>query len=62
MTIVALDVIRKEFFHGFDYSCYKDPQQALALLGPAMEHITKLNPEADERGRNKGVKEYLDQV
>ncbi|WP_419615739.1 type I restriction endonuclease subunit R, partial [Thiolapillus sp.] len=58
----TLDVIRKEFFHGFDYSGHKDPQQALALLGPAMEHITKLNPEADERGRNKGVKEYLDQV
>ncbi|WP_419597484.1 type I restriction enzyme endonuclease domain-containing protein, partial [Thiolapillus sp.] len=58
----TLDVIRKEFFHGFDYSGHKDPQQALALLGPAMEHITKLNPEADERGRNKGVKECLDQV
>ena len=58
----TLDVIRKEFFHGFNYSDFKDPQQALVLLGPAMEYITQINPEADEKGRNKGIKAYLDQV
>ncbi|MCG7882593.1 MAG: type I restriction endonuclease subunit R [Candidatus Thiodiazotropha endolucinida] len=58
----TLDVIRKEFFHGFDYSQFSNPQQALALLGPAMEHITKLRPDPDEKGRNQGIHEYLDQV
>ncbi|MFC1379669.1 MAG: DUF3387 domain-containing protein, partial [gamma proteobacterium symbiont of Clathrolucina costata] len=58
----TLDVIRKEFFRGFAYSQFGDPQQALALLGPAMEYITKLRPDPDEKGRNQGIHEYLDQV
>lgn len=58
----TLDVIRKEFFAKFDYSGYSNPQVALALLPPAMEHIVTLNPETDDKGRNQGVKDYLDQV
>jgi len=58
----TLDVIRREFFAKFDYSGFEDPLKALALLGGAMEHLLKLNPEADEKGRNKGVRAYLDQV
>ncbi|HET6632755.1 MAG TPA: type I restriction endonuclease subunit R [Rhodanobacteraceae bacterium] len=58
----TLDVVRKEFFHGFDYAGFNDPKQALALLGPAMEHILKLNPALDDKGRNIGVRSYLDQV
>ena len=58
----TLDVIRKEFFQGFDYSGFQDPQRALGLLGPAMEHILQLDPEPDEKGRNRGVRAYLDQV
>ena len=58
----TLDVIRREFFHGFGYTGFEDPKHALALLGPAMEHILQVNPEVDERGRNLGVRAYLDQV
>ena len=58
----SLDVIRKEFFHGFDYSGTNDPKKALARLGPAMEHILQVDPEPDEKGRNRGVRAYLDQV
>ena len=58
----TLDVLRKEFFQGFDYSGFQNSQRALALLGPAMEHILQLDPEPDEKGRNRGVRAYLDQV
>jgi type I restriction enzyme R subunit len=58
----TLDVIRKEFFHGFDYAGFGHPKQALALLGPAMEHILQVNPAVDDKGRNLGVRAYLDQV
>lgn len=58
----TLDVIRREFFHGFDYMGFQDPKKALALLGPAMEHILKVDPEPDDKGRNRGVRSYLDQV
>ncbi|QRP64186.1 type I restriction endonuclease subunit R [Rhodanobacter sp. FDAARGOS 1247] len=58
----TLDVIRKEFFHGFDYAGIEQPKKALALLGPAMEHILQVNPEVDGKGRNLGVRSYLDQV
>lgn len=58
----TLDVIRREFFHGFDYSGFHDPRRALALLGPAMEHVIQADPEPDENGRNRGVRAYLDQV
>ncbi|MCV0267880.1 type I restriction endonuclease subunit R, partial [Pseudomonas aeruginosa] len=47
----TLDVIRREFFAKFDYGGFEDPMKALALLGGAMEHLLKLNPEADEKGR-----------
>jgi type I restriction enzyme R subunit len=58
----TLDVIRKEFFHDFDYAGFEQPKKALALLGPAMEHILQINPEVDDKGRNLGVRSYLDQV
>ncbi|MDQ3494575.1 MAG: type I restriction endonuclease subunit R [Pseudomonadota bacterium] len=58
----SLDVIRKECFHGFDYVGTSDPKQALARLGPAMEHILQVDPEPDDKGRNRGVRAYLDQV
>lgn len=58
----TLDVIRREFFHGFDYAGVSDPKRALALLGPAMEHVLQVDPETDEKGRNRGVRRYLDQV
>jgi type I restriction enzyme R subunit len=58
----TLDVIRKEFFHGFDYAGFGNPKKALALLGPAMEHILKVDPAVDDKGRNRGVRSYLDQV
>lgn len=58
----TLDVTRKEFFGKFDYSGYDNPQCVLALLKPAMDHISSLNPNADEKGRNQGIKDFLDQV
>ena len=58
----TLDVIRNEFFNGFDYSGFENPARALALLGPAMEHILQIDPEPDEKGRNRGMRAYLDQV
>jgi len=58
----TMDVIRKEYFHEFDYSGFNDPKTALTLLGPAMEHITQLKPDSDEKGRNAGIHEYLDEV
>jgi type I restriction enzyme R subunit len=62
LLLDTLDVIRNEFFNGFDYGGYEDPMKALALLGGAMEHITQLHPEPDDKGKNKGIVEYLDQV
>ncbi|MDE2367505.1 MAG: type I restriction endonuclease subunit R [Burkholderiales bacterium] len=58
----TLDVIRKEFFHGFEYDGFHAPKRALALLGPAMEHVLEVDPEPDEKGRNRGVRAFLDQV
>lgn len=58
----TLDVIRKEFFHSFGYEGFSDPKKALALLGPAMEHILRVNPQLDDKGRNIGMRSYLDQV
>ena len=58
----TLDVIRREFFHGFDHSGFEDPKRALALLGPAMEHIITLDPTPDDKGRNRGMRAFLDQV
>lgn len=58
----TLDVLRKEFMTGFDYSGFEDPKKALALLGPAMEHLLQVDPEPDDKGHNRGVKEFLDQV
>lgn len=58
----TLDVIRKEFFAKFDYIGFEEPKKALALLGGAMEHLLQINPEPDEKGRNKGIRSYLDQV
>jgi type I restriction enzyme R subunit len=58
----TLDVIRREFFHGFDYAMFQDPKHALALLGPAMEHVLQIDPEPDEKGRNRGVRRFLDVV
>ena len=58
----TIDVIRREFFHGFDYAGHANPKVALALLGPAMEHLLQVDPEPDEKGRNRGLRSYLDQV
>jgi type I restriction enzyme R subunit len=58
----TLDVLRREFFHGFEYTGFADPKRALALLGPAMEHVLQIDPAPDEKGRNKGVRAFLDQV
>lgn len=58
----TVDVIRKEFFHGFDYTGFQNPKVALSLLGPAMEHLLLVDPETDEKGRNRGVRSFLDQV
>jgi type I restriction enzyme R subunit len=58
----TLDVIRKEFFHAFEYDGFQAPKRALALLGPAMEHVLEIDPEPDEKGRNRGVRAFLDQV
>ena len=58
----TLDVIRKEFYHGFDYHGYKTPSKALRLLQPAMEHILQVNIQPDKQGRNSGVTQYIDLV
>lgn len=58
----TMDVIRKEFFHGFDYSGHEDPKKALSLLAPAMEHLLQVDPKEDEKGRNRGIRAFLDQV
>ncbi|MBS0456693.1 MAG: type I restriction endonuclease subunit R [Proteobacteria bacterium] len=58
----TLDVLRREFFHGFDYAGFADPKRALSLLGPAMEHVLQVDPEPDDKGRNRGVRKFLDQV
>ncbi len=58
----TLDVIRKEFFHSFNYSGFEIAKKALSLLGPAMEHILQLDPKPDGKIKNKGLKAYLDQV
>ena len=58
----TLDVIRKECFHGFAYDGFENPQKALALLGAAMEHVLQINPKVDDKGRNLGVRSYLDEV
>jgi type I restriction enzyme R subunit len=58
----ALDVIQKEYFHGFDYSGFEEPKRALSLLQPAMEHILSLSKDVDAKGRNIGVTGYLDHV
>ena len=58
----TLDVIREEYFAGFDYAGFQQPRRALALLGPAMEHVLKVDPVVDDKGRNRGVQHYLDEV
>jgi type I restriction enzyme R subunit len=58
----TVDVIRKEYFHGFDYKGIENPKKALSILGLAMEHILQVNPVVDDKGKNTGVKTYLDQV
>lgn len=58
----TLDVIRKEFFHTFDYNGFESAKKALSLLGSAMEHILQLDPKPDGKIKNKGLKAYLDQV
>lgn len=58
----TLDVIRTQFLHGFDYTGIEDPKRALALLGAAMEHLLLVDPQPDDKGRNRGVRAYLDQV
>ena len=58
----TLGVIRVEFFHGFDHAGAENPKKALALLGPAMEHILQVDPTPDDKKRNRGVRAYLDQV
>jgi len=58
----TLDVIRKEYFHGFDCNGIEDPKIALSKLGAAVEHVLSLTDEKDENGRNKAAKGYLDQV
>ena len=58
----TLDVLRREFFHGFDYAGIANPKRALSLLGPAMEHVLQVDSEPDDKGRNRGVRKFLDQV
>lgn len=58
----TLDVIRREFFAKFDYQGFEDPKKALTLLGLAMEHLLQIDPKPDDKGRNRGVRAYLDQV
>jgi len=58
----TVDVIRKEYFHNFDYSGVDDPKIALQTLQPAMDHIIGLTSETDQNNRNVAVTGYLDQV
>ncbi|MDP3247961.1 MAG: type I restriction endonuclease subunit R [Polaromonas sp.] len=58
----TLDVIRKEFFHGFDITGIESPKKALGVLGVAMEHILLVDPTLDDKGKNTGVRAFLDQV
>ncbi|MEW8509144.1 MAG: type I restriction endonuclease subunit R [Candidatus Thiodiazotropha sp.] len=62
----TIDAIRQTFFSDFDYSGFLDPQIALKLLGPAMNHLIKLEHEKTEKnGDDKHgwtVKKYLDAV
>lgn len=58
----TMDVLRKEFFHGFEYGGFHNPKKALSLLGPAMEHLLQVDPEVDDKGRNRGIRSFLDQV
>lgn len=58
----TVDVIRKNFFHKFNYDNIDNPTVALSLLQPAMDHIIGLTTEVDEKQRNKGVTNYLDTV
>lgn len=62
----TIDSIRKTFFSGFDYSGFLDPQIALKLLGPAMNHVIELDrAKTAELGNDKHgwtVKKYLDAV
>jgi type I restriction enzyme R subunit len=58
----TMDVIRKEFLHKFDYSGFQDPKRALSLLAPAMEHVLKVDPSKDDKGKNKGARQFMDQV
>ncbi|MES2682115.1 MAG: type I restriction endonuclease subunit R [Pseudomonadota bacterium] len=58
----TLDVIRREYFHGFEYTGFENPAKALALLGPAMDHVASINPKLDDKKGNTGIRQYLDQV
>lgn len=58
----TMDVIRKEYFHKFDYTGIDDAKTALSKLQPAMDHIIGLTTETDKKGRNKAVVGYMDQV
>lgn len=58
----TIDVIRKNFFNKFNYDNIDNPTIALSLLQPAMDHIIGLTTELDEKGKNKGVTNYLDAV
>jgi type I restriction enzyme R subunit len=56
-----LDVIRKEFFHGFDYAASKT-RSARCPAGAGDGARAAGRPEPDEKGRNRGVRAFLDQV
>lgn len=62
----TIDAIRKTFFSSFDYSGFLEPQTALKLLGPAMNHLIELEREkTKQHGNDKHgwtVKKYLDAV
>lgn len=58
----TVDVIRKEYFHNFDYRGIESAKVALSKLKPAMDHVIGLSKETDKKGRNSAVVGYLDQV
>lgn len=62
VVLNTMDVIRKEYFHKFDYEGIQDPKVALKTLQPAMDHIIGLTQEVDKKNRNVAVTGYLDQV